>query len=88
MNILSEISKDSHITSSIDRARCDVVSKQDLCRFINCITFSNATKIKAEWDVIDEGPMTDILAIEAEYHDDGCITLHQTKYIESMLARY
>ena len=41
-----------------------------------------------DWEVVDEGPMTDLLGIQAEYHKDGSITLHQESYIEKLLAKF
>ena len=45
-------------------------------------------QITADWDVIDEGPMEDLLGIEVEYNDNGSITLHQRKYIEKIVQRF
>ena len=41
-----------------------------------------------DWDVVDEGPMVDLLGIEVLYHGNGAITLHQQKYVEKLLARF
>ena len=40
------------------------------------------------WDVVDEGPMEDLLGIEVEYLADGSIKLHQRRYIEKIVARF
>jgi hypothetical protein len=45
-------------------------------------------RLEKEWDVVDEGPMVDMLAIQAEYLPSGAIKLHQRKYIESMIERF
>lgn len=45
-------------------------------------------QLRTDWDVIDEGPMTDLLGIEVEYHKDGAILLHQSKYINKMIERF
>lgn len=44
--------------------------------------------LRADWDVVDEGVMEDLLAIQARYNDDGSVTLHQTKYVEKLLSKY
>ena len=46
------------------------------------------TLLRKDWDVVDEGPMVDLLGMECEPQDDGSIKIHQTKYIEKLLARY
>jgi hypothetical protein len=40
-----------------------------------CAKFLDA--IKSEYDVIDEGPMVDLLGIQVRHNSDGSITLHQ-----------
>ena len=40
------------------------------------------------WEATDEGHMTDLLSVQIERGNDGCITLHQQPYIEAMAARY
>jgi len=43
----------------------------------------------AEWDVVDEGPMVDLLGMHVRHNDGGrSITLHQTSYIEKMIKRF
>ena len=42
----------------------------------------------ARWDVVDEGPMEDLLGIEVEYLADGSIKLHQEKYIKKVVERF
>ena len=37
--------------------------------------------LTADWEVVDEGPMEDLLGIEVIYNSDGSIKLHQQKYI-------
>ena len=47
------------------------------------------SKLIAEWDVVDEGPMEDLLAIQLQMNNDGCwYTLHQEAYINKLLAKY
>ena len=47
------------------------------------------TALRKDWDVIDEGPMVDLLSIEARYNDDGTITLHhQESYVKKLVAKY
>ena len=41
-----------------------------------------------DWEVVDEGPMDDLLGIEVRRNKDGSITLHQAKYIEKIVARF
>ena len=45
-------------------------------------------QLRKDWEVVDEGPMRDLLGIEIEYRKDGGITLHQNKYIDAMLKRF
>ena len=42
----------------------------------------------ADWQVVDEGPMDDILDIEVIYNKDGSIKLHQQAYIEKVVSRF
>ena len=51
-----------------------------LARFLNLL--------RADWEVVDEGPMHDLLGMECEPQADGSIKLHQCKYIKKLLARY
>ena len=44
--------------------------------------------LTARWDIVDEGPMEDLLGIEVEYLSDGSIKLHQRRYIEKIVARF
>jgi hypothetical protein len=46
------------------------------------------SKLVAEWDVVDEGPMEDLLAIQLRVNNDGSYTLHQEAYIAKLLAKY
>ncbi|MDA0878653.1 MAG: reverse transcriptase domain-containing protein [archaeon] len=46
------------------------------------------SQLLKDWEVVDEGPMTDLLGIQAEYHENGSITLHQESYIEKLLAKF
>jgi hypothetical protein len=45
-------------------------------------------RLAAEWDVVDEGPMEDLLGIEIEYLPSGSIKLHQTTYIRKLIERF
>ena len=44
--------------------------------------------LTSSWDVVDEGPMEDLLGIEVDYLEDGSIKLHQTKYIKKIVERF
>ena len=46
------------------------------------------TLLRTDWEVVDEGPMHDLLGMECEPQTDGSIKLHQCKYIKKLLARY
>jgi hypothetical protein len=46
------------------------------------------SQLRKDWDIVDEGPMADLLGIQAKHNPNGSITLHQQKYIEAMLARF
>jgi len=46
------------------------------------------SKLREEWDIVDEGPMQDLLGIECDYLPDGSINLHQTKFIRKSLGRF
>ena len=37
-------------------------------------------QLRKDWDVVDEGPMEDLLGIECTTNLDGSITLHQSKF--------
>ena len=43
-------------------------------------------QLRKDWDIVDEGPMEDLLGIECNTNPDGSITLHQNKYINSMIT--
>ena len=45
-------------------------------------------QLRRDWDVVDEGPMVDLLAIEVKRLDDGSIKLHQRSYVDKLLAKY
>jgi hypothetical protein len=45
-------------------------------------------QLRKDWDVVDEGSMEDLLGIECTTNLDGSITLHQSKYINSMINRF
>ena len=46
------------------------------------------TKLRAKWEVVDEGPMVDLLGMECERLSDGSIKLHQSNYVGKLLARF
>jgi hypothetical protein len=46
------------------------------------------SRLRDDWDVIDEGPMTDLLGIDCDKQPDGSILLHQDRYIRTMLSRF
>ena len=46
------------------------------------------TRLRSDWEVVDEGPMVDLLGMECETLSDGRIKLHQNKYVEKVLAKY
>jgi hypothetical protein len=41
-----------------------------------------------DWEVLDEGPMEDLLGIEVDYLADGSIKLHQRKYIAKLVEKF
>ena len=46
------------------------------------------TRLRADWDVVDEGPMTDLLAMDCKRLPDGSITLNQGGYVRKLLTRF
>ena len=46
------------------------------------------TNLRRDWDIVDEGPMKDLLGIQVMYNSNGSITLHQAKYIAAMIKRF
>ena len=46
------------------------------------------SELVAAWDVVDEGPMDDLLGIEVQRNKDGTITLHQHSYISKLVRRF
>ena len=44
--------------------------------------------LRSDWDIVDEGPMTDLLGTDCERMDDGSILLHQSGYVRKMLAQF
>jgi hypothetical protein len=53
-----------------------------------CAYNSFMDALTSDWEVLDEGPMDDLLGIEVQRNADGSITLHQRKYIEKIGARF
>ena len=45
-------------------------------------------QLRADWDIVDEGPMTDLLGIDCDKQPDGSILLHQSRYVQKMLSNY
>ena len=45
-------------------------------------------ELAEEFDVVDEGPMVDLLGIEVERNENGSITLHQRSYIGKLVSRF
>ena len=45
-------------------------------------------QLRAEWDIVDEGEMTDLLGIDCDRQEDGSILLHQGRYIKKLLSRF
>ena len=45
-------------------------------------------RLSSDWDVVDEGPMEDLLGIEVDYLPDGSIKLHQTTYVRKLVERF
>ena len=44
--------------------------------------------LREDWEVVDEGPMDDLLGMEFEYFEDGSIKLHQKNYIKKLLSKF
>ena len=44
-------------------------------------------QLRADWEVIDEGPMSDLLGIDCERGADGSILLHQGAYVRKLLSQ-
>ena len=53
-----------------------------------CAYNSFVDALARDWEVLDEGPMEDLLGIEVKHNENGSITLHQTKYIQKVVARF
>ena len=51
-----------------------------------CASFLKA--LNETWDVLDEGPMIDLLGIQVRHNADGSITLHQEAYIDKLAERF
>ena len=51
-----------------------------------CAKYMDA--LASEWDVVDEGPMGDMLGIEVERKSDGSILLNQPAYIAKLMSRF
>ena len=46
------------------------------------------SRLRDDWDVVDEGPMSDLLGIDCDRKSDGSILLNQSKYVQKMLAKF
>ena len=44
--------------------------------------------LRRDWDIVDEGPMLDLLGIDCDRSSDGSILLHQSAYIKKLLNRF
>ena len=53
-----------------------------------CVYNEFLDAITLEWEVTDEGEMTDLLGIEIDYRADGSIKLHQKAYIDKVVKRF
>ena len=45
-------------------------------------------QLREDWDIVDEGPMFDLLGIDCDRMEDGSMYLHQSAYVRKMLARF
>ena len=45
-------------------------------------------QVRRDWDVVDEGEMSDLLSIQVRRNDNGSITLHMANYINALLEKY
>ena len=51
--------------------------------------YANFMKLlRRDWEIVDEGPLEDLLAIQMRTNNDGSITLHQFDYIQKLLLRF
>ena len=48
----------------------------------NSFLASFMSKLRSDWEVVDEGPMVDLVGIQCENNADGSITLHQSNYVK------
>ena len=55
---------------------------------VGCYYNTFVDALAARWEVVDEGPMEDLLGIEIEYFANGSIKLHQEKYIKKIVERF
>ena len=46
------------------------------------------TQLRKDWDIVDEGPMVDMLGIECDRMPDGSMLLHQSAYLRKLLSRF
>jgi hypothetical protein len=67
-------------SAELDKEGTPLVASSFYAKFLS--------KLTAEWDVVDEGPMDDLLAIQLQINNDGSYTLHQQAYILKLLAKY
>ncbi|EOD37102.1 hypothetical protein EMIHUDRAFT_252205 [Emiliania huxleyi CCMP1516] len=42
---------------------------------------------ESEWDIVDEGEVDDVLAMQVVRNDNGSVTIHMEKYVEKVLAK-
>ena len=43
---------------------------------------------ESEWDIVDEGEVDDVLAMQVVRNDSGSVTIHMEKYVEKVLAKW
>ena len=46
------------------------------------------TELEKDWDVLDEGPMVDLLGVQVRRNADSSITLHQEAYIDKLCEKF
>ena len=46
------------------------------------------SRLRADWEIVDEGPMSDLLGIDCDRDEDGSILLHQGAYVRKLLSRF
>ena len=67
-------------TAEVDDAGAAIDANSFYARFI--------AQLAKDWEIVDEGPMTDLLGIDCDRNADGSILLHQTRYVRKLLAQF